>query len=343
MTSDHPGHGGLRAHVVVPDRGVDVRLDVAPDECVALVGPNGAGKSTVVETLAGLLRVRSGAVVLGGRDLTGVRAHRRGVGLVAQRADLFPHLSVARNVAYGPRATGSGGREARHRSDAALAAVGVAGLADRAPGTLSGGQAQRVAIARALATDPVLLLLDEPTSALDVDARAEVRTALGTARAGRPTVLVTHDPLEAVGLADRIVVLAGGRVVEQGPTAAVLGRPTSAFAASFSGLTLVGGTATRGGIAPVDGGELVSTTHTVPPGSPALAAYHPTVAVVTRDGAGPTRRVTALEPRDGLVRVRAGALVADVTVAVAATLGLVPGDVVRIAVPPDELTVYPPA
>lgn len=334
--------GGLRAHVVVPERDVDVRLEIGPDECVALVGPNGAGKSTVVEALAGLLRTRTGEVVLDGRVLTGTPAHHRGIGLVAQRADLFPHLSVARNVAYGPRATGSGSREARHRSATALTAVGVAGLADRAPGTLSGGQAQRVAIARALATDPALLLLDEPTSALDVDARAEVRAALRTARTGRPTLLVTHDPLEAVALADRIVVLEAGRVVEAGPTAGVLGRPTSAFAASFSGLTLVRGTATTGGIALDGGGELVSATGTVPPGRPALAAYHPTAAVPSRTGAGPERVVTALEPRDGLVRVRAGDLVADVTVSAAAGLDLTPGEPVRIAVDAAEVVVYEP-
>ncbi|MET3452767.1 ABC transporter ATP-binding protein [Curtobacterium sp. 1544] len=334
---------GLRAHVLVPERDVDVRLEIGSAECVALVGPNGAGKSTVVEALAGLLRTRHGEVLLGDRDLTRVPPHRRGVGLVAQRADLFPHLSVARNVAYGPRASGSGGREARHRSSAALAAVGVVGLADRAPGTLSGGQAQRVAIARAVATDPALLLLDEPTSALDVDARAEVRAALGPARTGRPTLLVTHDPLEAVALAERIVVLEAGRVVESGTTADVLGRPTSAFAASFSGLTLVRGTATRGGIAIDGGGALASRTHTVPPGRPVLAVYHPTAARPTRDGAGPERPVTALEPRDGLVRVRAGELVADVTVSVAAALALVPGEPVRIVVPEAEVTVYEPA
>lgn len=334
--------GGLRAHVVVPERGVDVALEVGPDECVALVGPNGTGKSTVLEVLAGLLRPGGGEVVLGGRTLTRLPAHRRGVGLVAQRADLFPHLSVAGNVAYGPRASGSGGREARLRSSAALAAVGVAGLADRAPGTLSGGQAQRVAVARVLATDPGLLLLDEPTSALDVDARAEVRAALATARAGRPTLLVTHDPLEAVALADRLVVLEAGRVAETGPTTAVLGRPRSAFAASFSGLTLVRGTATRGGIALDDGGDLVSTTHTVPPGRPVLAVYHPTVARPAREGGGPERVVDALEPRDGLVRVRAGDLVADVTVSVAAALSLAPGERVRFVVPDSEVTVYEP-
>lgn len=334
--------GGLVAHVVVPERDVDVRLTVGADECVALVGPNGAGKSTVVEVLAGLLRPRAGSVVLDGRDLTAVPPHRRHVGLVAQRPDLFPHLTVARNVAFGPRATGSSGREARHRSDAALAAVGVAGLADRAPATLSGGQAQRVAVARALATQPALLLLDEPTSALDVDARAAVREALRTVRTGRPTLLVTHDPLEAVALADRVVVLGAGRVVEQGPTDVVLRRPRTPFAAALSGLVLSGGTATGDGIALDGGGELASSIRTVPPGRRAVAAWHPTAARVTRDGTGPERTVTALEPRDGLVRLRTADLVADVTVAVATTLRLAVGDRVRIAVDADEVTVYAP-
>ncbi|MDM7890647.1 ABC transporter ATP-binding protein [Curtobacterium caseinilyticum] len=334
--------GGLRAHVVVPARGVDVRLAIDPDECVALVGPNGAGKSTVVEALAGLLRMRAGSVVLGGRDLTAVPTHRRRVGLVAQRPDLFAHRTVAGNVAFGPRATGASGREARHRSAAALAAVGASGLADRSPTTLSGGQAQRVAVARALATAPALLLLDEPTTALDVDARAEVRDALRTARAGRPTLLVTHDPLEAVALADRIVVLQDGRVVEQGATDAVLRRPCTPFSASFSGLVLVPGTATATGIAPDGGGELASATHAVPPGRRVVAAVHPTAARISGAGAGLARIVTGVEPRDGLVRVRAGDLVADVTVARAAALGVAPGVPVRIAVDPDEVAVYEP-
>ncbi len=343
------GGAGLSAHVVVPERHVDVRLTIGPEECVALVGPNGAGKSTVVEALAGLLRTRGGSVVLADRDLTALPTHRRRVGLVAQRPDLFGHRTVAGNVAFGPRATGATRREARLRSATALAAVGASGLADRAPATLSGGQAQRVAVARALATDPALLLLDEPTTALDVDARAEVREALRTARGGRPTLLVTHDPLEAVALADRIVVLQDGRVVEAGPTDVVLRTPRTPFAASFSGLVLLAGTATATGIAPVGGGELVSATHTVPPGRPAVAALHPTAARLHRDGAGLGlarglgRTVIAVEPRDGLVRVRAGDLVADVTVATAAALRLEPGVAVRIVVDPDEVSVYAPA
>ncbi|EYT65498.1 molybdenum ABC transporter ATP-binding protein, partial [Curtobacterium flaccumfaciens UCD-AKU] len=181
-----------------------------------------------------------------------------------------------------------------------------------------------------------------PTSALDVGAQDEVRAALRTAVAGRPAVLVTHDPVEVVALADRVVVLQGGRVVEQGTPAAVLGRPTSAFAATFSGLALVRGTATGGGIAIDGGGALASGTHAVPPGRPALAAFHPTAAVLTRDGAGAARTVSSLEPRDGLVRVRAGDLVADLTLARLTALGIVPGDAVRIDVPAAEVAVYAP-
>ncbi|MGU3409572.1 sulfate/molybdate ABC transporter ATP-binding protein [Microbacterium sp. M1A1_1b] len=333
----------LRAHVVLRDRDVDVELVIGADECVALVGPNGAGKSTVVEAIAGLLRIDAGGIEVAGRSVDdgrrAVPSHRRRVGLVTQRPELFPDRSVAGNVGYGPRAAGLGGREARLRSDTALSAVDALALADRAPATLSGGQAQRVAIARALAADPAVLLLDEPTSALDVEARDDVRAALRAAVVGRPSILVTHDPIEVVGLASRVVVIEHGRVVEQGPTDRVLGRPTSAFGAAFSGLVVVVGTATSRGIALPGGGELVSATHTGPPGRAVQAAYHPTAAVVTWDGAGPERTVRGLEPRDGLVRVRTDDLVADVTIATATRLALTRGDTVHVAVDPAELDV----
>ena len=371
MTADLADPAGLVAPVVRHDRGVDVALTVGPTECVALIGPNGAGKSTVVDAVAGLLALDDGEVRSAGRLLAGpgrsVPAHRRGVGLVAQRPDLFPHRSVLANVAFGPRAAGRSGREARHTARQALAAVGVADLADRAPGTLSGGQAQRVAIARALAADPSVVLLDEPTSALDVGARQEVRAALRTAVAGRPSLLVTHDPVEVMALADRVVVLEDGRVVEEGRPADVLARPRSAFAATFSGLVVLHGTATadglvldraapgaadqpegesqpEGGSQPDDGSRLVSRTHGVPPGRAVSAAHHPTAAVVTRadqdDRGGLLRTVTELEPRDGLVRVRAGELTADLTLAAVAALELTPGTPVRVRVPPAELTVW---
>ncbi|MFZ6990449.1 ABC transporter ATP-binding protein [Curtobacterium sp. RRHDQ66] len=337
---------GLRAHVVLRDRDVDVTLEVGPEECVAVIGPNGAGKSSIVEAVAGLLALDAGSIDIAGSTVDGGRRpvppHRRRVGLVAQRSDLFPNLSVAGNVGYGPRSTGRRGREARVAADRALALVDAVALADRDPATLSGGQAQRVAIARALAADPAVLLLDEPTSALDVEARGSVRAALATAIAGRPSLLVTHDPIEVVTLATRVLVVDRGRVVESGTTADVLGRPTSDFGAAFSGLVLLAGTATAGGIALDGGGELPGRTRVEPPGRRCLAAYHPTAAVVGRDGAGLLRTVTALEPRDGLVRIRAQELVADVTVAAASRLGLAVGEDVRIAVPVGEVDVYEP-
>ncbi|WP_220038070.1 ABC transporter ATP-binding protein [Curtobacterium sp. MCBD17_032] len=304
---------------------MDVTLTVGPAECVALVGANGSGKSTVLDAIAGLLPLDGGEVRSDGRVLAGlgrsVPAHRRRIGLVAQRSDLFPHRTVLANVAFGPRAAGRSGREARLTARQALTAVGAADLADRAPGTLSGGQAQRVAIARALAADPAVVLLDEPTSALDVGAREDVRAALRTAVSGRPSILVTHDPVEVMALADRVVVLEDGRVVESGVPADVLARPRSGFAAAFSGLVVLHGTATADGIllagagagagAAGDDGDdggggggsaLVSATHGVPPGRPVSAAYHPTAAVVTPDDAaagdhGLPQVVRALEPR----------------------------------------------
>lgn len=351
----------LDARVVLHARGVDVRVTAGPGECVALVGPNGAGKSTVVEVLAGLLRPDDGTVTVGGVDLVRdgrslVPAHHRHVGLVAQDPTLFPDRSVLGNVRFGPVARGAGRRAATERARAALEAVGAADLATRRAAALSGGQAQRVAVARALASGPRLLLLDEPTAALDVSAREDVRSALRAARSGRTTLLVTHDPLEVVALADRVVVLDRGAVVEEGPVDQVLGRPRSAFAAAFSGLVLLHGTATATGIAlPADastdpvrgGGELASAPHAVPPGRPASAVYHPTAARLTRVragddvGRGPVRTVTALAPRDGLVRVHCGDLVADVTVARVQALGLAVGDVVRVTVTADEVDVSP--
>ncbi|WIB25876.1 ABC transporter ATP-binding protein [Curtobacterium sp. MCSS17_015] len=355
---------GVVAHVVRHDRDVDVALTVGPAECVALIGANGAGKSTVLDAIAGLLPLDGGEVRSGDRLLASrgrsVPAHRRRVGLVAQRPDLFPHLSVLANVGFGPRATGRSGRQARLTAQGALAAVGVADLADRAPGTLSGGQAQRVAIARALAADPAVVLLDEPTSALDVGAREDVRAALRTAVSGRPSVLVTHDPVEVMALADRVVVLEHGRVVESGTPTDVLARPRSAFAATFSGLVVLHGVATADGLvldAGDGGGALVSRTHGVPPGRPVSAAYHPTAAVVTRiddgagcdgadrdgaadEGRGLYRTVRALEPGNGLVRLRAGDVSADLTLAAVAALGVTAGATVRVQVPPAELTVW---
>src|SRR6185312_16555671 len=210
--ADTGAAGGLDAAVTVARPGftLDVALRVTPGEVLAVLGPNGAGKSTLLDVLAGLLRPDGGHVRVGDRVLTDVAArvhvpaHRRGVGLLAQQALLFPHLSALANVAFGPRAQGVPRRVAVARARELLGAVDAGALADRRPGQLSGGQQQRVALARALAAGPGLLLLDEPLAALDVDATPAMRALLRrTVRdESRTTVLVTHAALDALVLAD---------------------------------------------------------------------------------------------------------------------------------------------
>jgi len=262
------GSGGLAARLRVArgDFRLDLDLDVAPGEVVALLGPNGAGKSTVLGALAGLVPADGSDVVLDGQVLDGqvlggrvlgatgpadatrassaprasVPARDRPVGTVFQDHRLFPHLTALENVAFGLRARGVPAAEARARAHVELERVGLGDLARRRPGELSGGQSQRVAVARALAPGPRLLLLDEPLAALDATARVELRAALAEllgAVAG-PTVLVTHDPVDAVALAQRVVVVEHGRAVQQGRPAAVLLDPHSPYAASLTGATV---------------------------------------------------------------------------------------------------------
>ena len=336
----------------VDDRDVDIAFEVAEGETLALLGPNGAGKSTTLDLLGGLLRPDSGRVVLDGRVLTGegrwVAPHARRTVLLAQEPLLFPHLDVIDNVAFGPRSRGAGRRESRAVAERWLAEVDATALAARRPAQLSGGQAQRVAVARALATDPRLLLLDEPMAALDVSAAPALRQLLRTVLADRTTVIVTHHVLDALLLADRVVVLDGGRVVEQGPADVVLSRPRSAFAARFAGLNLASGTATHDGLVRADG----SVLHGIPgepaprDGQPAVAVFRPSAVAVHREppGGSPRNalavRVSELEPLGDVVRVRADGLAADVTLAAAAELGLAPGLEVTFVVKATEVDVY---
>ncbi|PFG33822.1 ABC transporter ATP-binding protein [Sanguibacter antarcticus] len=231
-----PAHGSaLHADVHVVRGAFHLRaaLQVEAGEIVAVVGPNGAGKSSLLRALAGLDPVDAGRIVLGDRVLddaasdTWVPAARRRVGMVFQDYRLFGHRSVLDNVAFGPRAAGRSVADARRAAAEWLARLGIADLADRRPGALSGGQAQRVALARALVTEPDLLLLDEPLSALDVDVRARVRLELAVhlREAGTTTLVVTHDPQDAQVLAGRTVRLEAGRVVEvPSPTPSVTDR-----------------------------------------------------------------------------------------------------------------------
>lgn len=220
----------LHLRAVIAQRGIDVTLDVDAGETVALTGPNGAGKSSLLGVIAGLLRPDEGEVRLDGRVLDATPPHARGIALLAQDPLLFPHMSVLTNVAFAPRARGVRRREADEIALRHLTEVGAETLAARRPAEISGGQAQRVAVARALAAEPELLLLDEPMASLDVDVRPALRQTLRTALEDRTAIIVTHDAADARALADRVVVIEHGRIVEEGPTERVLSDPQSGFA-----------------------------------------------------------------------------------------------------------------
>jgi molybdate transport system ATP-binding protein len=228
---------GLR--VMVGTFTLEASVTVAPGEVVALVGPNGAGKTTLLRALAGLETPVAGRVLLDARVLDDVSAgvhlppQQRGVAVMFQDVRLFPQLDARDNVAFGPRSRGVSRPGSRALAERLLAEVGVAELARRRPGELSGGQAQRVGLARALAVEPDLLLLDEPLAAVDVAARDGLRELLRERLAvlERPALIVTHDPADALALAGRVVVLDGGRVVQDAPAAEVRARPGSAWVA----------------------------------------------------------------------------------------------------------------
>jgi molybdate transport system ATP-binding protein len=355
----------LSARVVVrrPAFTLDVEITADQGEVVAVIGPNGAGKSTLLGVLSGLIVPDEGEVRLGERTVTGpglhVPPHRRGVGLLAQQALLFPHLTAAANVAFGPRAQGVPRRQAAARARELLAAVDLAGLAGRRPAGLSGGQQQRVALARAMAPRPELLLLDEPLAALDVDAAPAMRSLLRRVVQDeqQTAVLVTHSALDALVLADRVVVLTGGRVVEEGATREVLARPRSPFTARIAGLDLVPGTVVAGGLRTADGTTVVGRLDGAVAGEPAVAVFPPSaVSVFAEEPKGSPRnvfrvRLAAIEPREDVVRLRAAALpggpawvdglAADVTPTAVPDLSAEPGVLLWFAVKATETVIYP--
>jgi len=345
----------LQAHVVVR-RGslaLDVEVAVGDGEVLAVLGPNGAGKSTILRVLAGLLTPDGGQVLVDGDrvwDAAGrhVPAHRRSLGMVFQDHLLFPHLSITDNVAFGLRSRGAKRAAARAAAAPWLDRVGLAGLGDRRPGELSGGQAQRAALARALVGDPRVLLLDEPLSALDARTRLTVRAELRrhlTDYAGS-AVLVTHDPVDAMALADRVVVVEDGRVVQTGTPAEIARRPRTDYVARLVGLVLLPGTGTGAQVA-LDGGGAVAVAEEV--AGPVFVAVRPeSVALYLARPAGSPRnvwplRLVAATPHGSVVRCDLAGevpLTADVTATSFAELGLAPGADVWASVKAGEVAVY---
>ncbi|MEU2440550.1 ABC transporter ATP-binding protein [Streptomyces rubradiris] len=343
---------GLDARLVVdrPAFRLDVTLTAAPGEVVALLGPNGAGKTTALRALAGLTPLTDGHLRLDGTPLEHTPPEARPVGVVFQDYLLFPHLSALDNVAFGPRCQGVGKAEARARAAAWLDRMGLADHAAAKPRRLSGGQAQRVALARALATHPRLLLLDEPLAALDARTRLEVRAGLRRhlAEFEAVSVLVTHDPLDAMVLADRLVVVEHGRVVQRGAPADIARHPRTDYIARLVGLNLYRGQAT-GHTVRLDSGPAITTTEEL--SGPAFVAFPPSAVTLFRDRpSGVSARnlwrceVTGLETHGDRIRadlVGELPLAADLTTVAAAELGLRPGAPVWATVKATQTHAYP--
>ncbi|HXA43119.1 MAG TPA: ABC transporter ATP-binding protein [Candidatus Solibacter sp.] len=334
---------------------LDLELDAERAGILAIAGPNGAGKTTLLRALAGLLAIDRGRVELDGEVLddttSGIHLEPevRPVAVVFQDYLLFPHLSALENVAYGLRSRGASRSAARQEAGTWLERVGVAGMAAERPRGLSGGQAQRVALARALATRPALLLLDEPLAAIDVSARAALRRDLRTHLTGADGVriVVTHDPLDAMAMADRLVVMESGRIIQQGTLQEVTARPRSRWVAQLVGLNLYRGTASGNLITLPEGHQIRVTGETQ--GS-AFAVVHPRAVSLHRQRPEGSPRNVWPGQVDGIdfegdrVRVEVGGpvgVVAEVTPQAATELRLAEGGRVWVTIKATEFEVYP--
>jgi molybdate transport system ATP-binding protein len=344
----------LEIQATIAQRDIDVSLQLADGETIAILGPNGAGKSTLLAAIAGIIRPDTGRATLDGKALfdlsppsVWIPAHARGTALLAQDPLLFPHLSVLENVAFGPRSAGRSRHQSRVLAHTWLSEVDATELATRRTSELSGGQAQRIAVARALAAEPRLLLLDEPMAALDVTVVPAVRQMLRRVLADRTAIIVTHDVLDALLLADRVLVMEEGRIVEAGPTKDVLTRPRSAFAASIAGLNLIRGRAERGALRTPEGLVVSGMSDDALEDGPAVAVFSPrAVSVFLEAPSGSPRNVFAstvrdLEPHGEQVRLRTDDLSAEVTMSAVAELALAPGTQVHLVVKASEVAIYP--
>lgn len=300
---------GLSADLTVLDR-LRGAFDVSPGEVMAVIGPNGSGKSTLLKALAGLVPAE-GWARLDGVDLLGIPVRERNIGMVFQGQMLFPHLSAVENVAFGPRSRGVRRREATERAHTWLERFGIGDLGHRRPHQLSGGQAQRVAVARALATAPELLLLDEPFTGLDVSVQMALRIELSQhlREFSGISLLVTHDAMDALTLADKVLVLDSGTVAQVGTPADVTAHPHTEHVARLVGLNVV---------------TLDDELMSFPPSAVGVSLNEP-------DGSPRLRwhgRVASAVPHGDAVRLLINSttdLLADVTPQSATELGLAPG------------------
>jgi molybdate transport system ATP-binding protein len=342
----------LDASIENPTLTVEARLSVG-DETVVMIGPNGAGKSTLLRAIAGLMPITSGRLSFGDAVFDDpdrgvfVPPAERSVGFMFQDYALFPAMSVLENVAFGMRSRGIAKAAARARAHEWLTRVGLETRAGDRPGALSGGEAQRVAFARALAPRPDIVVLDEPFSALDATSRPESRRtirALLTERRG-PRIIVTHDPIDALSLAERIVVLEDGHVVQDGSPTEITTNPRSRYVADFLGVNLFRGRSDGTGIELDGGGVIVAAAH---PGGEVLAVVHPhAVALHDQRPEGTPRNVwsvtvTHIDHHGERVRVSLHGppdLVAEITPGSAGELDVRPGRALWASLKATEVSV----
>jgi iron(III) transport system ATP-binding protein len=325
-----------------------VSLLVRSGELFFLLGPSGCGKTTLLRTLAGFVEPDAGSVHFGEQDVTRLPPRRRGAGLVFQTYALWPHMTVARNVAYGLHVRGVGRAEVARRVAEALRLVRLEGFGDRKPNQLSGGQQQRVALARALVIEPRLLLLDEPLSNLDARLRDEMREEIRRLHraTGLTMVYVTHDQKEALSLADRLAVMDRGKVMQLGMPAEVYERPANRFVAGFLGESnFLSGTVLGDGRVETAVGTLAVSAGGFASGDRVLCSIRPQALALNQPGG--VNRITAtvreVQFLGDVVQLRLTAGGADLT-AVALphqTAGLRPGASVNVTIEPAQVVVLP--
>jgi len=334
---------------------LDADVAVEPGEVLALLGPNGSGKTTLLRAIAGLVPIDSGSIRLGGTVLDDpaldifVAPERRPVGVVFQQYLLFEHLSALDNVAFGLRARGVHKQEARRIAGDWLARVELESHAHSRPGQLSGGQAQRVALARALAIEPRILLLDEPLAALDAGIRRQVRRDLRhhlDAFDGI-RILVTHDPLDAYALADRVAIIDNGSIVQSGSIAQITAHPRSRYVAELVGTNLVSGWVAHDGLTTRDGVHVATIADFTGPGFAMIRPQSITVSKAVADSSARNTFTGTVDDVDRLGdRVRIGInapvhLTAEITADALDNLSLRPGDRVHATIKATDIETYP--
>ena len=265
-------------------------LTIKAGEMVALLGPSGCGKTTALRILAGLEQAEKGQVRVGGKDLTGVPANKRDMGMVFQAYSLFPHMTVLQNVAFGLKLRGASQKDREARATEVLELVGLGEHRDRYAHQLSGGQQQRVALARALAIEPTVLLLDEPLSALDAKVRTQLRDEIRRVQleVGRTTVFVTHDQEEALAIADRVGVMSQGRLDQIATPEELYNRPRTRFVAEFVGLTNRLEAHVDGSVATILGSRVPVLDGSISGGTGVALVRPESLTVGTGDGANAT-------------------------------------------------------